>query len=213
MLNKVTDISSERELEEYKKVLDKCSDCICIATLKQITKGVGSIDLQDIHCEVTAIPYMDNDYVRLVLQPNRKGGMADLKRIRSIWKTALSRNTSRMLDNKEPDYSFQIELAKTENRTLTTATGETVPSSDVITYLLSFHNPITITMEDDEFLAVFDFDNAIYGIEGIDSGEIEYIIRLDEEREASETAGVADEVPDDDNNEFTDNDELLGIVR
>ena len=89
----MTDLSNMEQVETLREVIRKCTDCSCVATLKQYVKrpdgSFNSVDLSNVPCDVNAEINVDNETVYIyikTLERIQRWGAAPQPPASPLWK-------------------------------------------------------------------------------------------------------------------------------
>lgn len=203
----MTDLSNMEQVETLREVIRKCTDCSCVATLKQYVKrpdgSFNSVDLSNVPCDVNAEINVDNETVYIYIKTLER---IQLMQLKNMWETKVKRGTQRFMtgqteDDRLNDYVMVIDLIKDE-------------FENSLIYQLSVPEVKFVSFDegrDDRMVFMLHISDMYFGVGEMTLQEAEYELQV---KEAEENGyGYVDpdlEDEEDEEDNFDDNDDFIG---
>lgn len=193
-INEVNNMANNDLLiEELGECLEQCRNCSCLATVKQITRtadgNTSLINISETEFEaVTSVAINNNRFYLRINTPEA----LELKKVLAYRDTVNERGTQLFLQGRANDYILVIDLTKA------------IESQNVV-YIMSYIEPMFITIEDGGLYAVYDFDNMHFSKDNVDFVDV-----LNEIEYAEEVERFAREREEAKQGDYNENDEYIG---
>lgn len=207
-MKRLIELETDEDFAEYREILEKARNGHTVGTLKQVmhnpeTDQYSYIDLQQNTAESSAVVQVNENYFYVTLQRQTR---TDVRKIRNMWNTMLSRGTLQFSKGLANDYLLTIDVGYTD-------------FDKGIAYVLSAVQPIFVTNEGDMDLTfVFPIENVRCAKEEISVYDIDYEVAMRNESGDKAYAFDFDEDEDefeetdaDENEEFLNNDSFTGV--